>query len=91
MNRKAKQSILTFTNEEGKELKCKILFEIEMNDKKYIIYTDDSTDENGQIRAFASYYKPDDDSKELFSINTEKEWNMIEKFMASMVSKNIKE
>ena len=89
MNEVPKESTLTYTDKNGKKTKCTILFEIDMKDKNYLIYTDNTTDENGQIRTYASSYVPG--NSELLSIETESEWKMIENFMTSVIEKNVKE
>lgn len=90
MNKVVKESTLSFTDENGKEIKGSILFEIDMKDKNYLIYTDNTTDENGDLRTFASRLKKGE-KIELLSLEDENEWNIIEKFLSSIVEKNIKE
>ena len=90
MNKVVKESTLSFTDENGKEIKGSILFEIDMKDRNYLIYTDNTTDENGDLRTFASRLKKGD-KPELIALEDESEWNLIEKFLSSIVEKNIKE
>ena len=90
MNKVVKDSTLSFTDENGKEIKGSILFEIDMEDKNYLIYTDNTTDENGDLRTFASKLKKGD-KPELLSLENESEWILIEGFLSSIVDKNIKE
>lgn len=55
------------------------LFSFESDDaaKRYIVYTDNSVDEDGNTKVFASIYKPDSDEQRLMTIGTEKERKII--------------
>lgn len=66
-------------NDKGKEIVCYVLFTFDSVEtgKSYIIYTDNSLDDQGQIQVFASVYKPGSEM-ELEPIETEREWNIIE-------------
>lgn len=54
-------------------------FSFESDDaaKRYIVYTDNSVDEDGNTKVFASIYKPDSDEQRLMTIGTEKERKII--------------
>lgn len=67
-------------DENGKETKYDVMvtFDNELTGKSYIVYTDESVDEDGNIRIFASTYNPDSDEKRLMAIETEEEWETIE-------------
>lgn len=67
-------------NNEGKEIEYEVLFTFQSDEtnKNYMVYTDDSKDENGKIRVYASSYVPGDEVTELFPIETEKEWKIID-------------
>lgn len=45
--------------------------------KNYVIYTDNTFNNSGDLNVFATIYYPD--SKRLESIKTDEEWNLIEK------------
>ena len=70
----------TIINEEGKEVECEVLFTFESNEtnKNYIVYTDNTFDEDGNTKVFASTYSLDEDMTKLQPIETEKEWQVIE-------------
>lgn len=76
---KEKMQFITI-NGEGKEVKCEALFTFESTDtgKNYIVYTDNTTDEDGNTKVYASIYNPESDECNLKPINTEKEWRIIE-------------
>lgn len=63
-----------------KEVEYEILcaFKLEKTGKNYIVYTDNTNDEDGNLNIFASIYYPQDNSK-LDSIETEEEWQEVEK------------
>lgn len=65
---------------EGKEVECEVLFtfESEETNKNYIVYTDNTTDEEGNIKVYASIYNPEEEEPRLIPIETEKEWKIIE-------------
>lgn len=67
-------------DENGKEIECEVLFTFESTEtnKNYIVYTDDSTDEEGNTRVYASIYNPDEEELKLSPIETDKEWKIIE-------------
>ena len=49
--------------------------------KDYIIYTDNSYDENKNLNIFASIYYPFDLEKSLENIESCEEWEEVEKFL----------
>lgn len=67
-------------NEDGVEIKYDVLFTFqgEENLKNYIVYTDNSKDEEGNIVVYASIYHPEENSPRLEAIETDKEWKVIE-------------
>ena len=79
----------TIKNPEGKELECDVLFtfDAEETKKSYIIFTDNTLDENGNIKVYANTYDPEGKSDDLGVIETEKEWQMIDGLLASLHEK----
>ncbi len=67
-------------NDEGKEVECEVLFTFESDEtkKNYMVYTDNTTDEEGNTKVYASIYNPDEDETKLLPIETDKEWKIIE-------------
>ena len=82
---KDKNSFTVF-NEEGKEIKCDVLFTFDSEEtkKSYIVYTDNTLDENKNIKVYASIFDPNDDNTKLEPIETEKEWKIIETILESL-------
>ena len=86
MKNKDKNSF-TVINDEGKEIKCDVLFTFDSDEtkKSYIVYTDNTKDKDGNIQVYASIFNPEsEDSTELLPIETEKEWKVIETILESL-------
>ena len=68
------------TAEDGKEIECEVLFTFESDEtnKNYIVYTDNTTDEEGNTKVYASIFNSDEENIDLIPIETEKEWKIIE-------------
>lgn len=73
-------------NDEGLEVTCHILFtfDSEETNKSYIVYTDDSKDEEGNVQVYASIFNPEDPNTKLEPIETEKEWKVIETILETL-------
>ena len=80
-----KEETMTFKviNDEGKEIECEVLFTFESDEtkKNYIVYTDNTLDEEGNTKVYASIYNPDQDETKLLPIETDKEWKIIEEIL----------
>ena len=80
---------------DGRQIDCETLFMFDSPEtqKSYIVYTDNSIDEEGNTRVYASIYNPEDlkvdkdnnvAALKLIAIETEKEWKIIETILATM-------
>lgn len=80
------KNTIKLTNEKGEEVVCDILFTFDSDEtgKSYIVYTDNSKDENGKVRVFASIYNPNDAKTKLEDIKTDKEWKVIETILETL-------
>lgn len=67
-------------NDEGKEVECDVLFTFDSveTQKSYIVYTDNTRDEDGNVCVFASVYNLRDDETRLLPIESDKEWKVVE-------------
>ena len=76
-------------NDKGEEIECEVLFtfDSEETNKSYIAYTDNTTDEIGNIKVYASIYDKTGESKDLTPIETEKEWQIIENIFSKLQDK----
>lgn len=82
----------TLLDEDGKEVECEILFTFysEETKKDYMVYTDNTTDKDGNVKVYASIYKPNDSKTELIPIETDREWKIIETILDSIQKENEK-
>ena len=73
-------------NGEGKEVECEVLFTFESDEtkKNYMVYTDNSVDEDGNTKVYASIYNPNEDEVKLEPIETDKEWKIIETILEEL-------
>lgn len=81
------KNTFTVINEEGKEVVCNVLFTFDSDEtkKSYIVYTDNTKDNQGNIQVYASIYnKEQEDNMELLPIETDKEWKVIETILESL-------
>ena len=83
-----KEETMTFKviNDEGKEIECEVLFTFESDEtkKNYIVYTDNTLDEEGNTKVYASIYNPNEENTNLIPIETEKEWKIIETILEEL-------
>ncbi|MBQ9181430.1 MAG: DUF1292 domain-containing protein [Bacilli bacterium] len=77
---KEEQMTFTVTDEDGKNVECEVLFTFESDEtkKNYMVYTDNTTDEEGNTKVYASIYYPEEEGVRLDPIETDKEWKIIE-------------
>lgn len=96
-----KKNTLVLLDNEGNQLVCDILFTFESEEtkKKYIVYTDNSNDESGNVQVYAATYEEETSSNEgdpqvnidgsmkkmkLSEITSEKEWKIIETILGTL-------
>ena len=87
-----KENTFKVIDNEGKEIEFEVLFTFESDEtkKNYMVYTDNSMDENGNIRVYASVFKPEAEPLELLPVETEREWKIIETILESIEEENKK-
>lgn len=80
-------------SDEGKEVECEVLFTFESEEtkKNYIVYTDNTLDEEGNTKVYASIYNPEEAETKLLPIESEKEWKIIETILEEIQSEANKE
>lgn len=76
----------------GKKVEYEVLFTFESDEtkKNYMVYTDNTTDKEGNTRVYASIFDPDAKPIELLPIETEREWKVIETILESIQEENKK-
>jgi len=84
------EEVMTFKvmDDNGKEIECEVLFTFESEEtkKNYIVYTDNTTDDDGNTRVYASVYNPNEEETKLLPIETDKEWKIIETILEEIQS-----
>lgn len=75
---------------DGKEVICYILltFDNPSTNKKYIVYTDGTKNDDGTMEVLASIYNIVDGEVVLEEINTEEEWDMVDDMIRQVGDNN---
>ena len=71
-------------NDEGKEVECEVLFTFDNTEteKSYIVYTDNTLDEDGNTKVYASIFE--EDEMKLIPIETDAEWEVVEYYLEKL-------
>ena len=85
-DRSESKNTFTVINDEGQEVVCNVLLTFDNDeDKHYIVYTDNTKDQEGNVQVYASMYDPQqEDQMELQPIETPEEWAVIEDILTSI-------
>ena len=85
-----KNRYFTVTDKSGTTIEYEILFTFDSEEtrKSYIVFTDNSLDEEGNIVTYAATYDKNGETLELQDIETDAEWNVIENLLASIEEAN---
>ncbi len=79
---------MTFTieDDDGNDMECEVLFAFESEEtgKSYMVYTDNTLDDDGFTKVYASVINPNEEELELTPVETEEEWAMIEQLIEEM-------
>ncbi len=65
-------------DDNNKEIECHLLHKFSNNNNNYIIYTDHTYNENGELNIMAFKYKIESETIIPIEITEENEWNLIE-------------
>ena len=83
-----KDNTLTLKDKNGKKKEYRILFDIESveENKNFVIYTDDSKEKDGEIKAYASTYEKSKSGNmtKLKPVKTKDEFDFIDKILDSL-------
>ena len=84
------ENSFTMKDENGKEIKYDVLFTFQMEEtnKDYIVYTDNTTDKEGNIQVYASVYRNEEGKMNLEAIETDNEWKTIETILKTIQEKD---
>lgn len=85
-----KENTFKVKDKDGKEIVFEVLFTFESDEtkKNYMVYTDNSKDEDGNVRVYASVFVPDAEPLELLPVETEREWKIIETILDTIEEEN---
>ncbi|MGN0114833.1 MAG: DUF1292 domain-containing protein [Acutalibacteraceae bacterium] len=80
-------------DDDGIEVECEILFtfESDVTNRNYIVYTDDTTNDDGDVNVYASIYDPTIEDSKLLPIETQEEWSMIESILGELMDYSLGE
>ncbi len=84
-----KSGKIIIRNDKNEEIECDVLFTFDNNDtnKSYIVYTDNTKDELGNVKVYANTFDENDEEGLLGNVETEEEWNVIEQIFSSINDK----
>ncbi len=78
---------LKLIDKDGKEEKYEILVTFKWQNKNYVVYTDNTYNENNELNVYASIYYPNDSSK-LDPIESNEEWDKIDEMLSSLIKED---
>ena len=83
------KSLFSLKNDLGEEKTYEMLFtfDSEVTKKSYMVYTYHYVDKDGKERVYASIYDPSGEDQNIYPIETEAEWDVIENILNSIQSK----
>lgn len=84
------KNTFTVLDDKGNEVICEVLFTFDSEEtkKSYMVYTDNTTDDDGNVRVYASIFDPNAENTELKPIETDREWKIIETILESIQEEN---
>ena len=82
-----KENTFKIIDKDGKEIEFEILFtfESDQTNKNYMVYTDNTLDDDGNTKVYASVFNPNKEPLELLPVETEREWKVIETILGSIM------
>lgn len=91
MNNNDEKMTFKAMNDSGQEVEFEVLFTFESEEtgKNYIVYTDNTTDKDGNTNVFASIFGTDADENLLQPIESEEEWSMMETLIEELKDDNL--
>ena len=82
-----KENTFKIIDKDGKEIEFEILFTFESDEtnKNYMVYTDNTLDDDGNTKVYASVFNPNKEPLELLPVETEREWKVIDTILGSIM------
>lgn len=86
MESQIKDNILILKDDKNQEVEYEIIATVSSkeNNKDYIIFTDNSLDDDGCIITFASIYDHTGKDNKLYPIESDEEWEFVEKLLSNL-------
>ena len=86
------QETFVAVDESGNEVEYEVIFafDCEETGKSYIVYTDNTEDEDGSLALYASCYDPTGEDMQLLPVETDEEWEMLESVLEEIME-NVKD
>ena len=80
---------ITLLDEYGEEHEFDVFFTFDSDEtkKSYMVYTDHEKDKNGKEKVYASVYDPKGIDKNIYPVETEQEWDIIQNILLSLEKK----
>lgn len=81
---------ISLIGDDGKSIKYDIVltFQANENNQLYIVYTDNTQDEDGFIKTYAGIYHEEYGKKSLLPVETDEEWELIDRLLKKLEEKN---
>jgi len=87
INENLEREIVTMVTPDGDEVEAEVLlfFELNSNQKEYLIYTYNEKDKNNMITVYASAFVENDGKCYLEAIESDSEWEQIKEIMRQTI------
>lgn len=79
-------NVFHVTDENGKQIKMEVLFTYDDTEQGlvYIVCTDNTLDDEGNVNTYASYFHSNEDEPRLRVIENDEKWNMTKDILESL-------
>lgn len=86
MNENPKNNNVFTIKDETGEKECEVIFTFssEQTKKNYIVYTDNTTNEYGELSTYAKSYQENDNNRILYPLENEEEYNTVEAILSKL-------
>lgn len=83
---KTEDNVFHVTDENGKQIKMEVLFTYDDTEQGlvYIVCTDNTLDDEGNVNTYASYFHSNEDEPRLRVIENDEKWNMTKDILESL-------
>jgi len=88
MKEEKKEGEFKILKDDGTEVTCYPLITFENGGKHYILYTDNSLNENGETNVFAGTYNPDEGEQRFGEITSQAEIDLVNKILKTLNEKD---